>query len=171
VLPRSRQFVREAQRRVLRGHLERLTLGWLRGPTLDRQLLHVLAFGKRLAGLRLAQNAVGLEVGEVSTQAPIGERAQRRLGAEVAEQALEHVLVAGDRGSLQSPLTLALGQPAFDCLLEGALDDVLDLCSRPQLLEDRLQARLCLLRRQVLRARLGAVPCPPGDRAASGAPP
>jgi hypothetical protein len=46
------------------------------------------------------------------------------------------------------------------------LGDVLDLSGRSELLDDRVQARLRLLRRQVLGARLGAVPGPPDDGAA-----
>jgi hypothetical protein len=74
-----------------------------------------------------------------------------------------------DRFSPLSPLSLR--QPAFDRLLERVLDDVLDLSGRSELLEDRLQACLRLLRRQVLGAWLGAVTGSPDDRAAGGAPP
>jgi hypothetical protein len=49
-----------------------------------------------------------------------------------------------------------VSQPAFDRLLEGVLSDVLDLSGRSEFLDDRLQARLRLLRRQVL----GLGPCP-----------
>lgn len=70
-----------------------------------------------------------------------------------------------------SPLPLALRQPAFDRLLKSVLDDVLDLSGRSELLDDRLQARLRLLRRQMLGTRLRAVPGPPDDGAAGGASP
>jgi hypothetical protein len=108
VLPRSGQLVGEPHRLLLCRHLDRLAVRWLSGPALDRELLDVLAFGPRLVRLLLAQHAVGLEVCEVRPQATVGERPHRRVGAEVPEQALEHVLVAGDRRSLHAPLAVAL---------------------------------------------------------------
>jgi hypothetical protein len=170
VLPRPRQLVGEAHRLVLRRHIDRLAASGLRGPTLDRELLDVLAFGARLMRLLLAQHAVGLEVCKVSPQAPVRERPNRRVGAEVAEQTLEHVLVAGDRRSLQAPLAVALREPAFDRLLKRMLRRAIHLGGGSQIVNDRLEARLRLLRRQVLGTRLGAVSGPPDHSAPCRAP-
>jgi hypothetical protein len=161
MLPRSWQLVGEPHRLVFRCHFDRLTLGRLRGPALDRQPLDVLAFGESLPRPRLTQHAIGHEVGEVRAQASGRERTHRRLGTEISEHALEHVLVASDRRALQSPLTFALRQPAFDRLLERALDDHLNLRSGAELFEHRLKASLRVLRRQILGAGLWAVPSTP----------
>src|ERR1035437_10405979 len=96
----------------------------------------------------------------------VGEVADRGICAEVAIQALEHRVVADDRGTLQTLLALALGEPSLDGLRKRMRRSLgfRDLSVFLRIAQDRREQSLGVLGGQVLRGGLRSVARAPYDR-------
>ena len=169
MLPGSGHLARQLLGLGLGCHLDRLAAGRLCRPALDLNPPDVLAFGEGLPCGLLAEEPEGLEVGKVGAQPPICELADRRVRAQVAVEALEHVLVSRDGRALQALLTLALGKPVLRGLSERTtllLSVLVRLGFWREAPQDLRETILRVLRRQVFRRRAGPAPRAPYDRSA-----
>jgi hypothetical protein len=120
VSPCSGQLVGQLHGLGLRGYLDRHAVLRLSCPARDVDAANVLAFRTRLLRVPLTDDLVRLEVVEVRSQAAIGEVPDRSLCAEIAVQALEHLLVADKCRTLQAFVPRALDHPALSCVSQRA---------------------------------------------------
>ena len=137
----------------------------------DLYPLDILAFSLGLLRGLLAQDPIGLEVREIVAQPAVSEVANRRVGAVIAVQALEHILVARDGRALEPLLTLTLGEPSLGGLTQGAVALLSVFCWDLgfQVAQDPRETRLGVLRRQMLRCRARPIPRAP-DSGSTGRP-
>src|ERR1700691_5006050 len=168
VLPGAGQLVGQALGLGLGRDLHGGTAGWLSRPARDLHPADILAFGLGLLRGLLAQDATGLEVREVGAQATVGKVADRSVGAVVAVQPLEDVLVARDGGALEALLALALSEPSLGGLPERAFKglSILGLRLGLQVTQDLRELGLGVLWGQMLRCRARSIARAPDGRPA-----
>jgi hypothetical protein len=126
VLPRTTELRSKAHRFLLGDDLDRLGARRARNPSLDRHLAH--NFPRRIGtlGSSAAEDALGLEGGEVGLEMILSELIDGRVGTQIAVEPLEEILIVHRRRSLQPTLAGARGDPSVDSLLQRAFRAEID---------------------------------------------
>jgi len=101
--------------------LDRRIAGRPGRPPLDLDVAHQRAGSTLALGARSPDHPLRLKRGEVAPEPPIHQRAQRRVGAEIAIEALEQIDVVEHRRALQPTLGVTLDDPSVDRVLQGVL--------------------------------------------------